>query len=159
ASAWVAAMSNRWWLAIAVCAALAAGGVWYFFVRDVSSRDRPSQARTQVHVKVVKPKAGGIARETTQPGTIHAYQYEDVYAKVSGFLVHQHVDIGTEVSEGQVLAEIDAPELLKEEQLAAANVEQAKSQIDQMKAHKEAAVAELDATKALVVQRKAEKIR
>src|SRR5262245_51883100 len=153
-------MSNRWWLAIAACAALAAGVVgWVFFVRDVPSRDRAAQPRAHVQLKVVKPKAGGIPRETTQPGTIHAYQYEDVYAKVSGFLVHQHVDIGTEVTEGQVLPEIDAPELLKEEQLAAANVEQARSQIEQMKAHKEAALAELEATKALVLQRKAEKIR
>jgi HlyD family secretion protein len=152
-------MSNRWWLAIAVCAALAGGVVWYVFLREGARRDRGSPSRTHVQLKVIKPKIGGMERRTTQPGTIHAYQYEDVYAKVSGFLVNQHVDIGSEVTDGQVLAEIDAPELEKEEQLAAANVEEAKSRIEQMKAHKEVALAEFDATKALVLQRKAEKIR
>src|SRR5262249_19681855 len=141
------------------CIAVAAGGVYYFFVRDIASRDRSSQTRSHVQLKVVKPKVGGMERLTTQPGTIHSFEYEDVYAKGSGFLVNQHVDIGSEVKNGQVLAEIDAPELVKEEQLAAANVEQATAQIKQMEAHKEAALAELEAAKALVVQRKAEKIR
>src|SRR5438132_5958194 len=152
-------MIRRWWPLLALCAVVGAWCLYYFFLRDLTSPDRASQTRSHVQVKVIKPKLGGMERLTTQPGTIRAFDYEDVYAKVSGFLVNQHVDIGSAVTEGQVLAEIDAPELVKEEQLAAANVEQAKAQIKQMEAHKETVVAELDAAKFLVVQRKAEKIR
>ncbi len=107
-------------------------------------------------VKVVQAQAGGCERTTTQPGTVRAFDYEEMYAKVSGYLVRQKVDIGSEVKKGEVLAEIDAPELIKEEQHAAASLEQAKSQVRQMEAHVKAAAAELEAAKVVIDQKQAE---
>ena len=69
-----------------------------------------------VRVEVVKPKPGGMERTTTQPGSVHAYEYEDIFAKVSGYLKGQSLDIGSPVKKGQLLAVIDAPELEKEVQ-------------------------------------------
>ena len=48
-------------------------------------------------------------------GTVRAFDYEELYAKVSGFLVNQKVDIGSQVKKGDVLAQIGAPELLPDE--------------------------------------------
>lgn len=52
------------------------------------------------------------------PGELTAFQQVDLYAKVSGFVKSLNVDIGTEVSAGQLLLTLEAPELTS--QLAAA---------------------------------------
>jgi RND family efflux transporter MFP subunit len=52
------------------------------------------------------------------PGELTAYQQVDLYAKVNSYIKKLHVDVGTEVSAGQLLAELDAPEI--NSQLAAA---------------------------------------
>lgn len=73
-----------------------------------------------------------------------------------GYLKNQKVDRGSEVKKGQIVAEIDAPELIKDEQLAAAKLEQAKAQVRQMEAHLAAAKSQLDAAKVVITQKKAE---
>ena len=68
-----------------------------------------------------------MARSISEPGTVKAFDYADLYAKVSGFLQEQSVDIGDSVTPGQLLAKIYAPELVQA-------VDQAKAQLDQAKA-------------------------
>lgn len=48
------------------------------------------------------------------PGELLAYQQVDLYAKVTGFVKELRADIGTEVHEGQLLAVLEAPELLSQ---------------------------------------------
>ncbi len=45
------------------------------------------------------------------PGELIAFQQVDIYAKVSSFVKKLHVDVGSEVREGQLLATMEAPEL------------------------------------------------
>jgi RND family efflux transporter MFP subunit len=45
------------------------------------------------------------------PGELIAFQQVDIYAKVSSFVKKLHVDVGTEVREGQLLATMEAPEI------------------------------------------------
>ncbi|SKB77459.1 efflux RND transporter periplasmic adaptor subunit [Dyadobacter psychrophilus] len=45
------------------------------------------------------------------PGELVAFQQVDLYAKVSSFVRKLHVDVGSEVSQGQLLASMEAPEL------------------------------------------------
>jgi len=129
-------------------------------------RGKPSQAHAQEHedgtaaaeaiaVRVAKARAEGLERITTQPGTVRAFDYEALYPKVSGLLI-KTVDIDTVVKEGQILAEIDAPELLKDEEHARAALEQAKSQKDQTLAGLKTAEAELNTARIAVEQKKAE---
>jgi membrane fusion protein (multidrug efflux system) len=62
------------------------------------------------------PKRGEIARSITLPCfRILAYQEATLYAKVSGYLKTLTVDKGDAVKEGQLLAEIEVPELLADE--------------------------------------------
>jgi len=45
------------------------------------------------------------------PGELIAYQQVDLYAKVSSFIKTLHADVGSEVTAGQLLATLEAPEL------------------------------------------------
>ncbi|MGM9479493.1 efflux RND transporter periplasmic adaptor subunit [Pedobacter sp. GSP4] len=82
-------------------------------------------AETKAEVK--KEKATAIATfelkkeelstKLTLPGELIALQQVDLYAKVSSFVKSLKVDIGSEVSKGQLLMTLEAPELTS--QLAA----------------------------------------
>ena len=67
-------------------------------------------------VQTVIPKRGEIARSITLPSfRILACQEATLYAKVSGYLKALTVDKGDAVQAGQLLAEIEVPELLADE--------------------------------------------
>lgn len=59
-----------------------------------------------------------LATSLKMPGELIAYQQVDLYAKVSSFVKTLKVDIGSEVTQGQLLMTLEAPEL--NSQLAAA---------------------------------------
>ena len=54
--------------------------------------------RQEVRVDVVSPAQHGLGRKTVQPGTVHAFEYAELYAKTSGYLGEQTVDIGDRVT-------------------------------------------------------------
>jgi len=62
-------------------------------------------------VSVVQPKGGAPQEEITLPGNVQAYIDAPIYARTAGYLRHRYVELGTRVKAGQLLAEIDAPEL------------------------------------------------
>ncbi len=66
-----------------------------------------------VAVKTTQPKQITLRRSTTQPATVRAFFEAELYAKAGGYLKKLYVDIGDQVEEGQKLAEIDVPEMLK----------------------------------------------
>ena len=74
---------------------------------------------------VVQPKEAK-ARPLVLPARLQAWSEAPVYARTNGFLRSRHVDIGDRVHAGDLLAEIDAPEL--EQQLAAATAALATAQ-------------------------------
>ena len=61
---------------------------------------------------MVHPKTGEITRSITLPGNVKAYQHSTLYAKVAGYLKTIHVDKGDAVKEGDLLADIEVPELI-----------------------------------------------
>ena len=65
-----------------------------------------------VGVKLVQPKRGEILRNVSLPANVAANQQATLYAKVTGYLKTIAVDKGDEVKKGDVLAEIEVPELL-----------------------------------------------
>lgn len=64
-----------------------------------------------VPVKIFSLKKGKLASAIQIPGELIAYQQVDLYAKVSSFVKKLYVDVGSEVSTGQLLATMEAPEL------------------------------------------------
>ena len=72
--------------------------------------------------------------ELVLPGTIQPLAEAPVLARASGYLRKRYADIGDRVKEGQVLAEIDAPELDQQILQAQATVQQAESSAQQSEA-------------------------
>jgi len=63
-------------------------------------------------------KKGKLTSSLSTPGELTAFQQVDIYAKVNSYVKKLYVDIGSQVSAGQLLAELEAPEITS--QLAAA---------------------------------------
>jgi RND family efflux transporter MFP subunit len=62
-------------------------------------------------VNVIHPQKGQASSDLTLPGMIQAFSQSPVYARVNGYVRSWYADIGTHVRKGQLLAEIDAPEV------------------------------------------------
>jgi len=62
-------------------------------------------------VSVVSPVPGKAAAGLTLPAEVKALVEAPIYARTTGYLKRFLVDIGSQVKEGDLLAEIDAPEL------------------------------------------------
>src|SRR6266853_1019431 len=90
-------------------------------------------------VQTIHPKCGEIVRRITLPGNVMAYQKATLYAKTAGYLKSINVDKGDTVTEGELLAEIEAPEMLA----------------DLLKAKAEAEAAQLDSERVLQARKKA----
>jgi membrane fusion protein (multidrug efflux system) len=77
------------------------------------STAEPTKAATlPIGVQVVQPKRGSITRNVTLPGEIKSYQQATLYAKVAGYLRTITVDKGDRVKEGDLIADIEVPEML-----------------------------------------------
>ncbi len=62
-------------------------------------------------VSVVRPDKGAPQQEIVLPGTMQAFTDAPIYARTNGYLRKWYADIGTRVRAGQVLADIDTPEI------------------------------------------------
>jgi len=62
-------------------------------------------------VAVVHPKRGDPKEEIVLPGNIQAFIEAPVYARTSGYLKKWYTDIGSRVKTGELLAEIESPEV------------------------------------------------
>jgi RND family efflux transporter MFP subunit len=69
-------------------------------------------------VAVIRPKTGPAEQSLVLPATVQAWYEAPLYARVTGYLKDWYFDYGAHVKKGDVLAEIDAPDL--DAQLAAA---------------------------------------
>ena len=77
-------------------------------------------------VSVVTASRGTASSTLSLPAELKAVVEAPIYARASGYLKHWKVDIGATVEAGQLLAEIDAPEL--NQQLAGAKADLAQSE-------------------------------
>ena len=62
-------------------------------------------------VSVIAPERGAPQQEIVLPGTMQAFTDAPIYARTNGYLRKWYVDIGAPVRTGQVLADIDTPEI------------------------------------------------
>ncbi len=72
-------------------------------------------------VAVIHPKRGAPQQEIVLPGNIQAFTDAPIYARTNGYLKKWYADIGAHVKEGQLLAEIETPEV--DQQLAQARAD------------------------------------
>ncbi len=93
------------------------------------------QALPRVEVITVARSSGTEVLEL--PGNIQAITEAPILARADGYIRSRTVDIGDRVRAGQVLAEIEAPELDQQVRQAEASLEQAKAALEQARANQE----------------------
>jgi RND family efflux transporter MFP subunit len=81
-------------------------------------------------VSVIHPKTGSDAQEIALPGNTQAFTDTPIYARTSGYLKKWYVDIGAHVSRGQLLAEIETPELDQQLEQAQAELKNAQANLE-----------------------------
>lgn len=82
-------------------------------------------------VEVITPKAGTSARALRLPGSVRPREETTVYPRANGYVRSWKVDIGDKVREGDLLAEIDTPELDQQLDEARAELEKARAGLAQ----------------------------
>ncbi|HVN82073.1 MAG TPA: efflux RND transporter periplasmic adaptor subunit [Terriglobia bacterium] len=104
--------------------------------RGISSRTKASSALARETleqairtVSVIPPKRGAPAEEIVLPGNIQAFIDAPIYARTNGYLRRWTVDIGAHVKAGQLLAEIDTPEVEQQLQQARADLATAEANL------------------------------
>jgi RND family efflux transporter MFP subunit len=78
-------------------------------------------------VSVIRPKQSAPQQEIILPGNVQAFIEAPIYARTTGYLKKWYVDIGGRVKNGQLLAEIDTPELDQQLQQVRAELATAKA--------------------------------
>lgn len=81
-------------------------------------------------VAVVQPVSESTTDELVLPGNLQAYEESPIFARTNGYLVRWYKDIGSKVTKGELLADIDTPEVDQELSQARASREQIKAQLD-----------------------------
>jgi membrane fusion protein, multidrug efflux system len=108
-----------------VAAALLAAGI---LPRLHAQNALAAQTTTQSlqTVSVITPRPAPATQELLLPGAVNAFADAAIYARTSGYVQHWYTDIGAHVKKGQVLADIQTPEL--DAQLQQAHADEATAQ-------------------------------
>jgi RND family efflux transporter MFP subunit len=127
-------------------------GVWDYLrgsaeTRAESPPDAARKTLEPVSVQVVRPERHDLARSTSIPASVEAFEQTTLYAKTAGYLRWIKVDIGDRVHKGEVIAEIDVPEMVPEYKGSEAEIERATANIENARAELERAKAELQLKK------------
>ena len=120
-------------------AALIAGGFFAGYLprhrrAEALAAETQASSESLPVVTVVKVERSAAKSELVLPGNIQAVTEAPVLARASGYLKQRYVDIGDRVTEGQPLAEIEAPELDQQIRQARAALDQANSAAQQTEA-------------------------
>ena len=111
---------------------LVVGGALIFMTRARSQRVLADETQAQAvpSVAVVHPTAEKSDQELVLPGSLQAYVESPIYARTNGYLIRWYKDIGSRVSQGELLADIDTPEVDQELMQARATRQQVAAQLD-----------------------------
>jgi len=104
---------SQWWvllLAVVTAAVIVVAGLLPRIQARTALRRETAEMAVPA-VVVVQPKRSAPAQEIVLPANVQAFADAPIYARTNGYLKRWYVDIGTRVKEGQLLAEIDTPEV------------------------------------------------
>jgi RND family efflux transporter MFP subunit len=129
---------RRWaWVGTVVVLLAALGGLGYEIRHGIKVRAAASEELVRVTddgavpvVNVVHPKGGSPTQEIVLPGNTQAFIDSPISARTSGYLMHWYFDIGARVKKGDLLADIETPEIDQQLQQAQAQVETAQANLN-----------------------------
>jgi multidrug efflux system membrane fusion protein len=119
------------YLALAIVILLIVGAVVGFFSRFGERRAlaKETEELAVPSVVVIQPKTEPPQQELVLPSTLQAFTESPIYARTTGYLAHWYKDIGSKVTKGEPLADIETPEVDQELSQARAARSQAEAQL------------------------------
>lgn len=115
-----------------VLALLAVGAARTVFVRLANARalEASSTELAKQYVKTALPQTAAAGQTLALPGTLQGFVQSPISARASGYLKRWTKDIGSQVQKGELLAEIETPEIDQQLSQAIAARQQAASSLD-----------------------------
>jgi membrane fusion protein, multidrug efflux system len=115
-------------LLLATIALIAFGFAVYFLgirprIENIKELTAAAATAAKKTVTVVTPTQSAKVPELTLPGNVRANQMASIYSRVDGYVKQWYVDIGDRVRVGQILADIEAPQVDAELRMAQAELE------------------------------------
>ena len=118
-------------LAVIVLTILMVAGA-FALVRRVTERGALAKETERLAIPtvgVIKPATEPASDELVLPAQLQAYVESAIYARTNGYLLRWNKDIGSKVKKGELLAEIDTPEVDQELSQAKAAQQQTEAQL------------------------------
>ena len=120
-----------WWPAVIAIIAAAAVVIFTILPR-IQARNtlaKETQEMAVPSVAVVHPQRTAPAQEVVLPANVQAYMDAPIYARTNGYLRRWYADIGTHVKAGELLAEIETPEVNQQLRQALADLATAQANV------------------------------
>jgi RND family efflux transporter MFP subunit len=117
-------------IAAACLAGFAVYGVLSRSASTAKLEQQANQAASEQTVSVVKPERLSAAVSVELPGQTQAYIQAPVFAQTSGYLKKWYFDIGAQVKAGDVLADVDTPQVDQQLNQAKATLKEAQAALD-----------------------------
>jgi RND family efflux transporter MFP subunit len=142
-------------VAVALVALAGLGGfvIYRALHRNEAFQAAATEDPPALTVRVVPVKRSSPENHLTLPGTALADQQTPLYARINGYLKSFAFDIGDKVKKGQLVAEIDSPEVDQQQRQAVATLGVAKAALLQAQANQELARVASDRWAGLVKER------
>jgi RND family efflux transporter MFP subunit len=115
-------------IALVATVALLASGIWSRIKANAKLRTETSQVALTA-VSVVQPERTTPAQEIILPGNVQPFITSPIYSRTNGYLQKWYVDIGAHVTQGQLLAVIETPEVDQQLQQSLSNLNTAKANL------------------------------
>ncbi len=123
--------SYRWWFVGLAVVVLVLGIVIYSGIHQRALAEKTLGATTEQAavptVSVIQPGSGAASQEILLPGNTQPFNDTPIYARTNGYLKRWYVDIGARVAQGQLLAEIETPEIDQQLEQARADLKNAQA--------------------------------
>jgi len=119
------------YVALAIAAVLIVAAVVGFSSRfwERHALAKETEELAVPNVVVLQPKTEPPQQELVLPSTLQAFTESPIYARTNGYLAHWYKDIGSKVRKGELLADIETPEVDQELSQARAARSQAEAQL------------------------------
>jgi RND family efflux transporter MFP subunit len=123
--------SSRWWVIGLAAAVLVLGFIIYSGIHERAQAQSRLGASTEQAavptVSVVQPTSNTAGKEVVLPGNTQPFNDTPIYARTNGYLKRWYVDIGAHAAQGQLLAEIETPEVDQQLEQARADLKNAQA--------------------------------
>jgi RND family efflux transporter MFP subunit len=123
----------KYWLAVVIGVLVVAGVLASGIRARLEAQTAVKRETAEIAVtpvSIVRPQHLSPKQEVVLPGNVQPYYNSPVYARTNGYVKRWYVDIGAHVKQGQLLADIETPEVDQQLEQARANLATAQANLN-----------------------------